>query len=148
MFASKRTVVTAVLAIISAAAVGACASDTDGSAGTSKGVRTVEIRALDTNRFEPSSLTAEAGEKIRFVVTNSGRLAHEFVLGDEDVQAAHEEQMGEMGHMQEEALAALELKAGETKEATVTLESAGTVLFGCHEPGHYQAGMVGTISVT
>ena len=148
MFASKRIVVVAVLALVGAAALGACSSGSDGSAGTSGGVRTVEIKALDTNRFEPSSLTVKSGERIRFVVTNGGKAMHEFVVGDEAVQMAHEEQMSEMSGMHEEALAALELEAGATKEATVSFDKAGKILFGCHEPGHYKAGMVGTITVT
>ena len=148
MFFSKRLVVMAALAVAGVSAFAACSSGSDGSAGTGNGTRTVEIKALDTNRFEPSSLTVKAGEKIRFVVTNTGKAAHEFVVGDEDVQMAHEDQSGEMDHMQAEALAALELAAGATKEATLTFDQPGKVLFGCHEPGHYTAGMVGTITVT
>jgi uncharacterized cupredoxin-like copper-binding protein len=67
------------------------------------------------------------------------------------VQIAHEEasETGEEhGTMQVEGqLAALELPAGTTEEVVVTFEEAGEVLFGCHEPGHYDGGMVGTVSV-
>lgn len=110
-------------------------------------VRTVEVKALDTLRFEPASLSLTQGEKIRFVVTNTGKIDHEFVVGDEAMQMTHEEQSGEMDHMAAESLAALDLKPGETEEATVTFDESGKVLFGCHEPGHYKGGMVGTINV-
>ncbi|MEX2556083.1 MAG: plastocyanin/azurin family copper-binding protein [Actinomycetota bacterium] len=128
-------------------ALAACGGGTDAGPTSGGEVRTVEVRALDTLRFEPASLSVTKGEKIRFVVTNSGKIDHEFVVGDEETQMAHEDQSGEMDHMAAESLAALDLKPGETKEATVTFDEAGKVLFGCHEPGHYNGGMVGTITV-
>lgn len=119
-----------------------------GGADTATGkVRTVEVKALDTLRFEPASLSVATGEKIRFVVTNSGKIDHEFVVGDEDMQMAHEKRAGQMDHMTAESLATLDLKPGETEEATVTFDEAGTIKFGCHKPGHYAGGMVGTITV-
>lgn len=115
--------------------------------GAANGVRTVEVRALDTLRFEPASISVKRGETVRFVVTNAGQVDHEFVLGDEETQNAHEMQTGDAGHMQMEAMAALELKPGETEETTVTFDSTGKILFGCHLPGHYQGGMVGSVDV-
>jgi uncharacterized cupredoxin-like copper-binding protein len=67
------------------------------------------------------------------------------------VQTAHEEasetgeEHGEM-HVQGQ-LAALELEPGETEETFVTFDEAGEILFACHEPGHYDGGMVGTVTV-
>jgi uncharacterized cupredoxin-like copper-binding protein len=46
-----------------------------------------------------------------------------------------------------EALVVVELAPGEMKEVTVTFDEAGEMLYGCHEPGHYDGGVVGTISV-
>ena len=42
---------------------------------------------------------------------------------------------------------AVVLAAGETKELTWRFSEAGTVLIGCHQPGHYAAGMTGTVVV-
>jgi uncharacterized cupredoxin-like copper-binding protein len=36
---------------------------------------------------------------------------------------------------------------GETEEITWTFTDAGGTLYGCHEPGHYEGGMVGSIEV-
>ena len=36
---------------------------------------------------------------------------------------------------------------GETVELTWTFGDEGTVLIGCHQPGHYAAGMTGLITV-
>lgn len=43
---------------------------------------------------------------------------------------------------------AIRIEPGETAELTWTFTDPGTVLMGCHEPGHYDAGMRGTITVT
>jgi uncharacterized cupredoxin-like copper-binding protein len=114
------------------------------------GGRTIEIEALDEFAWDPASVTVQAGEPVTFAVTNDGELQHEFVLGPEHVQEAHEmaatEGM-EHGEAGEEALAVLELSPGETEEMTVTLEEPGEVLYGCHEPGHYDGGMIGTVTV-
>jgi uncharacterized cupredoxin-like copper-binding protein len=109
------------------------------------GARTIEIEAQDALRFDPSEVTVSAGETIYFVVSNPGTADHEFVLGDEDVQAAHE--AGEHGGAADEALATLDLPPGATETATVTFDEPGTILFGCHIDGHYSAGMVGTVTV-
>ena len=37
--------------------------------------------------------------------------------------------------------------SGETKELTWAFTEPGTVLIGCHQPGHYAAGMKGQITV-
>jgi uncharacterized cupredoxin-like copper-binding protein len=42
---------------------------------------------------------------------------------------------------------AITLQPGETKTLEYTFEEAGELLAGCHEPGHYDAGMVATITV-
>lgn len=114
--------------------------------------RTIEIDMLDTLRFEPDSVDVQAGETITFVLTNSGAIAHEFLIGDEEFQEEHAEEMAEM--MDEGAAEhgdtpnGLEVGPGETAELTWTFTEEGELLYGCHEPGHYQGGMVGTINVT
>jgi uncharacterized cupredoxin-like copper-binding protein len=114
------------------------------------GGRAIEIEALDELAWDPASVTVQAGEPVTFTVTNDGELQHEFVLGTEHVQEAHEmaatEGM-EHGEAGEEALAVVELSPGETEEVTVTLEEPGEVLYGCHEPGHYDGGMIGAVTV-
>lgn len=42
---------------------------------------------------------------------------------------------------------AVTVRPGETKELTWKFGETGEVLFRCHEPGHYNGGMVGTIVV-
>ena len=50
--------------------------------------RSITVNMDDQMRFTPSQIDVNAGETIRFVVTNSGRTAHEMVLGsDDDIRA-------------------------------------------------------------
>jgi len=116
------------------------------------GVRTIKVVALDELSFEPGTIEIEAGETVRFVVTNEGSAVHDFYVGTEDEQMAHEVEMGDAGmgmdHEADPEADALTLEAGETDELTVTFDESGTVLFGCHQPGHYDGGMIGTINVS
>lgn len=110
--------------------------------------RTIEVTALDTMAYEPTTVTVEPGETVTFVVTNAGEAVHEFTLGDQAMQDEHAEEMAEMGSgMGHDEPNALSLEPGETKELTWRFGEAGTVIYACHEPGHYAAGMHGEITV-
>lgn len=118
------------------------------SADAADADRTIEVTALDTMAFEPDTITVSAGETITFVVTNVGEAVHEFTLGDQAMQDAHAEEMADMGAgMGHDGHNSVSLEPGETKELTWRFGDAGTVLYACHEPGHYQAGMRGEITV-
>jgi hypothetical protein len=43
---------------------------------------------------------------------------------------------------------AVTVPPGKTKALTWRFDNVGEVLFGCHEPGHYEGGMVGSIEVS
>jgi uncharacterized cupredoxin-like copper-binding protein len=109
--------------------------------------RTVEVTALDALAFDPSHLTMAVGQTITFEVTNVGSNTHEFVIGDAEFQREHEEEMsGGATNMRHEGNT-LVLDAGETGILTWTFTNPGEVLYGCHEPGHYAGGMVGSIEI-
>lgn len=113
--------------------------------------RTIEIEMLDSLRFEPETVDVQVGETITFALTNSGEIVHEFLIGDEEYQQEHAEEMAEMnggtmGHGDRPN--GIELDPGETGELTWTFTEEGELLYGCHEPGHYEGGMVGTINVS
>ena len=113
--------------------------------------RVIEIETLDTLKFDPESLEISVGETITFRVTNPGNLPHDFTLADSAGQDEHEEEMAEMiasGGMAMDDPNAFAIEPGETKELTWHFEEAGTVLIGCHQTGHYAAGMIATITVS
>ncbi len=109
--------------------------------------RSVEIVANDDFRFTPPALTVVAGETVTFRIVNAGQVAHDFTLGDQAAQDEHEAQMAEDGMIMSDAPNAVTVQAGETEELTWRFTEAGTVLIGCHQPGHYAAGMTGEITV-
>lgn len=138
-FKAALLAVTAALPLLAA-----CSS---GSSSTTSDVRTVEIAARDDLTFEPSTIEVAAGERVRFVVTNEGAMDHEFILGDEATQMAHESQMDAGSHMTLDAMASMAMGPGEMMDATVTFDEPGEILFGCHVAGHYAGGMKGSVMV-
>lgn len=128
----------------------ACSSDTStfGSpAAASEATRVVEVVATDDMRFEPQQVTVSTGEIVTFRVTNNGQITHDFTLGDRAAQDRHAAEMAQGGHGAHDTPNVVEVAAGETAELTWSFTRAGTVLVGCHQPGHYQAGMQGSIIV-
>ena len=86
-----------------------------------------------------------------FEVHNTGQIVHSFVLGDEEAQTEHEAEMQEMssegGAMEHSEPNTLDVDPGATSSITWHFTEPGEVLYGCHQPGHYDAGMKGTITV-
>ena len=110
--------------------------------------QTLEIVAADPYEFDPEDIAVEPGETVTFEVTNEGDQVHEFVLGDRAYQDSHEEEMA-AGSMHHDGNA-VTVAPGDTEELTWTFPSDGSVselYYGCHEPGHYDGGMVGTIRI-
>jgi len=50
----------------------------------------IRMEALDTMRYAPAKLTVKSGQTVRFIVTNAGKLKHEFAIGDVEEQRQHE----------------------------------------------------------
>jgi Cu+-exporting ATPase len=111
--------------------------------------RSIAIEATDQLRFDPSTVDVREGETVAFTITNSGSVEHEFVIGDAQVQAAHEAEMapGGMNKMNEDEGNAVSIPPGKTATLIYTFDQPGTLLYGCHVAGHYAAGMEGTITV-
>lgn len=110
-------------------------------------VREVSVRMTDELRFEPDALTVAAGETVRFVIHNAGASDHEFLIGDEAAQAEFAAEMVENHDDTHAGEAGIALGPGESGEFTYTFDEPGELLIGCHEPGHYDGGMVGRITV-
>ena len=65
----------------------------------------------------------------------------------ETAQDEHETEMKQMSGMGHDHATGVHVEAGQSKLLTVTFSTAGTFVMGCHEPGHWGAGMKGTIVV-
>jgi uncharacterized cupredoxin-like copper-binding protein len=105
--------------------------------------RTVSIR-IHFSRFDPTKIDVEPGQTIRFVIENTDPIDHEFIVGDEQVQQAHES--GTEAHHPPRP-GEISIAPGETVITTVTFPPQGSLLFGCHLPGHFAYGMRGTITI-
>jgi uncharacterized cupredoxin-like copper-binding protein len=117
--------------------------------GPGSETRTIAVRMFDDMRYDPAEFDFFAGDTVRFEVTNSGRVRHEFFIGDLTEHAVHAAEMREEGHSDEahDNPAAVRVEPGETGALEYTFPDAGQLLAGCHEPGHYEAGMVAPIIV-
>jgi uncharacterized cupredoxin-like copper-binding protein len=122
---------------------------TDGGiAGDTAAVaRTIEVSMGDDMRFKPGQLTVKEGETIRFVVHNKGALLHEFVIGTKAENAKHAELMLKFPGMEHDEPYMAHVDPGKTGEIVWTFNKAGKFEFACLIAGHFQAGMVGTITV-
>ncbi|SDE56323.1 Uncharacterized copper-binding protein, cupredoxin-like subfamily [Variovorax sp. CF079] len=125
------------------------AEDLIGKAGVAaKATRTVKVDMTDGMRFNPASIDVKQGETVRFVVTNSGKLKHELVLGTEKELKEHYEVMKKNPEMEHADANMVTLAAGKTGEVVWQFTKAGKVDFACLQPGHYDAGMKGAVNVT
>jgi uncharacterized cupredoxin-like copper-binding protein len=95
--------------------------------------------------FEPDGLAVVPGETVRFVIVNTDPIDHEFILGDQRVQDVHEK--GTEAHHAPRP-GEVSVPAGETVVTSYTFpKTSGSLIFGCHLPGHYAFGMHGTVLV-
>lgn len=113
-----------------------------------KATRTVNVDMTDGMRFNPSSIDVKQGETVRFVVTNSGKLKHELVLGTEKELKEHYEVMKKNPEMEHADPNMVSLAGGKTGEIVWQFTKAGKVDFACLQPGHYDAGMKGAVNVS
>ena len=130
------------LVLLATLALAGCAGPAGGWSG-GDGERTVTLTAR-WSRFEPARLVVPAGTTVRFVVRNEDPIAHELIVGDQAVQDRHEK--GTEAHHGARP-GEVSAPPGETVETTYRFDRRGTVLFGCHLPGHWAYGMRGTITV-
>jgi len=136
---------------LTAAACGSTGEDTTDERGGD--ARTVEIDMRDI-AYSPDTVTVAAGETVRFVFTNTGEVAHDAFIGDAAAQREHGMDMSDdssgmdHGAMGGDTTDAVTVDPGKTGELTYTFEDGDDVVIGCHQPGHYEAGMRLTIKVT
>ena len=131
--------------------------------------RTIEIKMYD-NYFEPNVLNIKKGETIKFIVYNYGELVHEFNIATKEMHIKHQPEMMKM--VEHEILLADRIDKEKMKEMakkdhsmahshsnSVLLEpnEIGEIIWkfsttanleaACNVPGHYQDGMIVTVSL-
>jgi uncharacterized cupredoxin-like copper-binding protein len=120
-----------------------------GIAGDAQGAtRTIAVGMDDRMRFTPARIDVRTGETVRFVVRNTGKLMHEFVIGTPAENAKHAALMIKFPNMEHDEPWMAHVPPGKTGELVWTFNRAGEFEFACLIAGHYQAGMLGKITVT
>jgi uncharacterized cupredoxin-like copper-binding protein len=105
----------------------------------------------DNNTYDPSVIEVKAGQALRFVIINAGTLRHEFLIGTPVQHEDHETEMGESeGHGGQHGgnLPGLSVAPGDEQDFTYTFPAEEELIFACHEPEHFEAGMKGEFRYT
>jgi uncharacterized cupredoxin-like copper-binding protein len=109
--------------------------------------RTMQVLMSDDMKFTPAKIDVKRGETIKFVVRNAGQIKHEMVIGSIRELKQHAELMRTMPGMEHDDPNQVTLDPGKSGELVWQFTKAGTVDFACLQPGHFEAGMIGTVSV-
>ena len=127
-----------------------------------KGLRTIEIIGTDDMKFSVTNIEAKPGEALRVRLISKGgmpkvAMAHNFVLLKKEASQIKFVTASAMARendfiapdMKDQVIAATGLAgAGETVEVTFKAPTAaGDYPYVCSFPGHFQAGMRGTLTV-
>ena len=144
----KKVIIASVLGLLVASSAFAKEVEKHGDKHADKHVtRTVNVEMGDNMRFVPESVDVKKGETIKFVVKNNGSIMHEMVIGSPEELKNHADMMKKTPTMVNHDKNQISLKSKETGEFVWKAEKAGTVEFGCYQPGHFESGMKGKVVV-
>lgn len=107
--------------------------------------RTVEIEIAEWG-FSPGNLTVKSEEVVRFVVTNTGNIPHEFMFMSGAAMSAinYRLERADWNLLEHEAPYERSIVLpGDSFEVVVRIERSGTWMFMCMFPYHMQFGMMG-----
>ncbi len=115
-----------------------------------KPFRVVQVSMHEGNgtmSFSPAVLQIKRGEQIKFVITNGGVLAHEFILANEKDNLKHAALMQKFPDMEHDDPNGKTLQPNAKSEILWRFSKRGTFEYACLIPGHREAGMIGKITV-
>lgn len=119
-----------------------------GIAGDARAVkRTITLAMTDNMRFTPDKIEVKEGDTIKLVMKNNGKVMHEMVIGTKKELEEHAALMVKFPGMEHDEPYMAHVGPGKTGEIIWTFNRAGNFDFACLIAGHYQAGMVGKITV-
>jgi uncharacterized cupredoxin-like copper-binding protein len=123
--------VTTVAAIACGGGGSSAASKTSTGGGAAAAPQALTVKGTDTRRFEPATLSAKAYTPVRVTLDDTGdALIHDFVIDNAGGKP-------------------FKLEAQPNGKVTGDFTvPAGTYSFYCSQPGHTEAGMVGTLTVS
>ena len=113
-----------------------------------KVTRTIDVEMLDTMRFKPDRITVRQGDTVRLRVRNAGKVLHELVVGTDQELREHAELMKKHPGMEHDEPYMSHVDPGKRGEIVWQFTQPGEFKFACLIPGHFEAGMIGRITVT
>jgi uncharacterized cupredoxin-like copper-binding protein/Cu/Ag efflux protein CusF len=113
-----------------------------------KVTKIIKVDMSDNMRFTPSVITVKRGDTVKFVVHNGGMVLHEMVLGTKQAIKEHAELMKKFPGMEHADANMAHVKPQANGEIVWQFTQAGEFQFACLQPGHFEAGMVGKVTVT
>ncbi|WP_029012693.1 cupredoxin domain-containing protein [Niveispirillum irakense] len=146
----------------------ATAAGQPGKADTA--TRTLDV-TLGEHFIDPGTIRVAPGETVRFRVTNKGEFLHSFVIADTKTHGDRQAMMGMMldhGMITETAVNPDQMKMdhgdghgmnhdhhdlllvapGKSAELVWTFPQGGDIVIACDMPGHYEAGMAASLTIT
>ena len=128
----KRSLLIGFIALLPVLTACTSATATKPSAGAASGTATQQltVKAMDTMKFDPPTLSGKAGQPIQVTLENTGALVHDFSITEGVSQPI-------------KSIA----QPGQKAVATFTIDKPGTYTYFCSQPGHEQAGMKGTLTI-
>jgi uncharacterized cupredoxin-like copper-binding protein len=146
----KKTMLLRGLALLALLPLASAAHDDSAfgrAADPRKAKRTVRVEMSDAMRFQPAEIRVKRGEVIRFVPVNRGKVMHEMVIGTLEELKSHAEMMREHPHMEHDEPHMARVAPGKSGEIGWQFTRAGEFYYACLIPGHFEAGMIGKVTV-
>jgi uncharacterized cupredoxin-like copper-binding protein len=112
-----------------------------------KVTRIIKLGMSDAMRYTPSDVVVKRGETVRFVLHNEGKVLHEMVLGTPEELKEHAALMKKFPDMEHADANMAHVKPGAKGEIVWQFTKPGQYQFACLMPGHFEAGMVGQVTV-
>ncbi|NBJ13054.1 cupredoxin domain-containing protein [Microvirga arsenatis] len=113
--------------------------------------RTIEVTMKETEDakmlFEPDRVEIKRGEQVKFVLKNTGKVDHEFMLDSVQNNAKHKVAMEQNPDMEHDDPNGKRLAPSTSNEIVWRFTKAGTFEYACLIPGHYESGMKATVIV-
>ena len=104
-------------------------------------IRIINISASDLMKFSKEKIVVSEGEKIKFVVSNNGKINHEFTIGTIDEINSHHKKMTNMPNMTHNSPNSITISPNSKKELFWSFKKVKNIRIACLINGHYQAGM-------
>ncbi len=119
-----------------------------GSTGNPKDVtKTIKLDMSDEMKFIPNTFVVNQGDTVKFVISNTGEVQHEMVIGTKPGLLKHAALMVKFPNMEHGDPFMTHVEPKKTGEIYWKFDKPGKFQFGCLVPGHFSSGMRGTIKV-